>query len=126
MSPRLPLFLDGSLTLTRDHATVRFTGGPDGQLRIEVADLHTLRELRDAAQSLPGPDAATGTGTRQRTRIAAETLNTLGLTVEIVVAGQHIARLGRNITPDMLSKLMNLGPIDVDKSAVLNLGRQLL
>lgn len=126
LASKPPLIVEGTLTLSTDGAEVRITGGPHGQLRIEIDDLATLKMLRDLSAALPGPDRGTGSGKRVLTRRATEALDTLGITVEIVVAGQRIAEAGRGIRPDTIAKLMGLGPVDVDKSAAMKLGRQLL
>ena len=121
-TPHPALVVEGAVTVTTEGGAVRITGGEHGQLRIEVADIASLRKLQDASNALPQGSG----GKRESTRLAAETLDQLGLTAEILVAGQRIAQLGRGIKPDTIARLMHLGPIDVDKSAVLKLGRQLL
>ena len=129
-TPRQPaLHVQGTVTLTCDGAALRITGGDNGRLRIDIADLPTLQKLREFSAALPdpdpGPDRATGPSKRALTRDATTMLDTLGLTVEVVFAGQRIAQAGRGIEADTLSKLMRLGPVDLDKSAVMKLGRKL-
>lgn len=124
-APTPPLHVEGTLTVSTNGAAVRITGGPEGQLRVEIDDLATLQKLRELANALPGPGGGAGPSKREQTRRAAEALDRFGLTATIVLAGQPIATVGRGVTAGAVSKLMNLGPIDISKSAVLKLGGSL-
>lgn len=116
--------VEGAVTLSCDDAVIRLTGTPDGRLRIDVADLATLKMLRELSAALPAGESPKGK--RELARTATQTLDTLGLTIDVVVAGQRVAEAGHGITPDTIAKLMNLGPVHADKSEILKLGKQLL
>ncbi|MEM8494469.1 MAG: hypothetical protein AAF663_03670 [Planctomycetota bacterium] len=118
------VMVEGTVTLSCDDAVIRLTGTPDGRLRIDVADLATLQMLRDLSAALPAGESPKGK--RELARNTTQALDTLGLTIDVVVAGQRVAEAGHGITPGTIAKLMNLGPVHADKSAILKLGKQLL
>lgn len=99
------------------HGTLRLDS-PDGRALQLLADGDTLRvDLpgRDAARSLMPRSFRRG---RMALRALDSTLSRYSLTLSVESSGESLMRLGRNVKPSWLARLLGLAPAHIPFSAV--------
>ena len=102
----LPLNVSADLQLTIDGEPLSISGSGD-RLVVHVPRLRTARRLLTT-----GPLAVGNTG--QNAERMAEALRLTGITVEVCVQGDTVARIGADAAPNAMGALLNAGPVEVD------------
>lgn len=101
----LPLEILADLQLSVNGEPIDVRGDGD---RV-VIDLPTLRAGRTVINS--GPFA--GPNRRKRVEQLHEALSLAGITAEVRLRGDTIARIGAGASPSRLMKALNVGPVEV-------------
>ena len=107
MARPVDIVADLTLTVRGEDIAVR---GEDGQ-RV-VVELPSLQAGRALLNDPPWPS----TGRRQRINQAHRFLRASGLTVDVRLAGETVARVGAEARPNASARLLNLGDIEVRPS----------
>ena len=124
--------------------------GPLGRVTIEglgdtvvvdLAEVPDLDEVRSLFARPPGPEkaapdaAASGPSgskreaagnAREQTRRVAAALDDAGLTLEVRVAGDPLAVVGRKADPGIITRALGLGRVDLSGRTAFKLARELL
>lgn len=102
----LPLNVFADLQLTIDGESLSINGDGD-RLVVDVPRLRTARRLLTT-----GP-LAVGDTERNAERVA-EALRLAGITLEVRVQGDTVARIGADASPNAIGALLDAGPVEVN------------
>ncbi|BAM02515.1 hypothetical protein [Phycisphaera mikurensis] len=109
-------------------------------VRIDLARVPELEEVRGVFARPPGPERAAPDGAqrpagskraaagraREHTRRVASAMDAAGLTVEVRVGGDPLAVVGYHAEPGIVTRALGLGKVDLSGRTAFKLARDLL
>lgn len=105
MATPLDVLADLNLTVDSDHVAVR---GDGPRIVVDVPSLAAARRLISKAPY--------GTTSRDTATYVHELLTEVDLTLDVMLNGRRVARLGADARPNAVSRFLNMGSMEVHPS----------